>query len=113
MYLLLLAYSVKQSPFSEANQFSAGQEIPRILWNPNVPSHLHLSLPGGLFPSDFPTETLNTPLLSPIRSAFPTHYNSRFYHPNSIGLRVQIIKPLINTHIHTVYVCMYVCNVMG
>ena len=25
-----------QSPFSEANRFSASQEIPRILWNPKV-----------------------------------------------------------------------------
>jgi hypothetical protein len=28
-----------------------------------LPSHLRLGLPGGLFPSGFPTRTLNTPLL--------------------------------------------------
>jgi hypothetical protein len=27
---------MEQSPSWEANQFSAGQEIPRILWNPKV-----------------------------------------------------------------------------
>jgi hypothetical protein len=37
-YLLtyLLTYSTEQSPFWEANRFSASQEIPRILWNPKV-----------------------------------------------------------------------------
>jgi hypothetical protein len=37
-YLLtyLNTYSMDQSPFSEANRFSASQEIPRILWNPKV-----------------------------------------------------------------------------
>jgi len=27
---------MEQSPYSEANRFSASQEIPHILWNPNV-----------------------------------------------------------------------------
>jgi len=32
----MLTYSMVQSPSWEANWFAASQEIPRILWNPNV-----------------------------------------------------------------------------
>ena len=36
-------------------------------------SHLCLGLPSGLFISGFPTKTLNTPLLFPIRATCPDH----------------------------------------
>jgi len=102
----LFTYFMEQSPW-ESNRFSASQEFPRSLCNPNVhyrihkcpplvpilsqldpthtptsplpedpsilSSHLLLVLPNGLFPSDFPTKTLYTPLLSPIRATCPAH----------------------------------------
>jgi len=32
---------MEQSPFWEANRFAVSQEIPRILWNPNVHYRIH------------------------------------------------------------------------
>jgi len=40
----LLIYSMEQSPFWEANRFSASQEIPRILWTPKVHYRSHKCL---------------------------------------------------------------------
>ena len=41
----LLTYSMEQSPFWEANQFAANQEISHILWNPKVHCHIHKCMP--------------------------------------------------------------------
>ena len=55
-----------------------------------IPSHLRLGLPSGLFPSDFPTKTLYTPLLSPIRATWPSpSHSSRVHHTKNTGWGVQ------------------------
>jgi hypothetical protein len=47
----LNTYSMEQSPFWEANRFSASQEIPRILWNPKVYYRVSNSPPPVPIPS--------------------------------------------------------------
>ena len=46
-----LTYSIQQSPYWEANWFSASQEIPRILWNQKVYYRIHTCPPTVSFPS--------------------------------------------------------------
>jgi len=87
----LLTHSMEQSPSWEAIQFSASQEILRILGNPKIhyrihkcpphptswrpililSSHLRLCLSSVLFPSGIPYQNLYTTLFSPIRATCP------------------------------------------
>ena len=44
-------------------------------------------LPNGVFPSDFPTNTLPAPFLSLLLFTFPTSHSSLFGHPKLLILR--------------------------
>ena len=62
----LLTYSMEQSPSSEANRFSAGQEIPLVLWNTQLHYRIHK------FPPPIPI--LSQP--DPIRTPHPISWKS-------------------------------------
>ena len=61
-------------PYPEPAQSSPYPHIPLPERSISILSpHLRLGLPSGLFTSGFPTQTLYTPLLSPIRTTCPDH----------------------------------------
>ena len=127
MAVNVLSYSMEQSPYWEANRFSASQGIPRILWNLKIhyrnhkclqpvpiqsqldPVHnpkahflkIHFNIilpstPGSPKWSLFLRFLHQHPVyVSPLHDTrympHPSH-SSRFYHPNNIGWREQIIK---------------------
>jgi len=80
-YLLtyLRTHSMEQSPFWEANRFSASEAIPRILWKPKAHYRLykcppHLLLLSQINPVHDPTSCLlmiRLNIILPSTSAFP------------------------------------------
>ena len=114
------------SPSWEANQFSASQEIPHILWNPKVHYciqnspppvsilsqldpvhtpishflmiHLNIILPSTPGSAKW-SLSLYTPLLSPLRATCPAHLILVNCHPKHTGSGVQIIKFLMYAQI--------------
>jgi hypothetical protein len=66
--------SARHLSLSWANSIQSPQPPPTY-WRSILilSSNLRLGLPNGLFPSGFPTNTLCTPLFSPIRATCPAH----------------------------------------
>ena len=102
-YLLiyLLTYSIEQSPPWEANRPTVSQQIPRIIWNPNVHYRIHNSRPPVLIQSQI--NPVHTPtshflkiypnIIHPSTTGFPKlSLSFRFPHQNPV-----YISPLPHT----------------
>ena len=66
-----------------------------------LPSHLLLCLPSGLFPSDFPTKTLYTPLLSPIRATCRGYLLFDFITPTILGEEYRSLSFSLCSFLHS------------
>ena len=66
--------TARQLPLSRASSIQSMLSHPTS-WRSILilSSHLRLGLPSVFFPIGFPTKTLNTPLLSPLRATCPAH----------------------------------------
>ena len=64
-------------------------------------SHLSLGLPSGLFPQGFPTKTLYTPLLSPMRATCPAHTILDFIARTILGEEYRSLSSSVYGFLHS------------
>ena len=91
--IIYFAFSIQQSPSREANRFSASQEIPRILWNPQgslphsqVPATCPYPEPARSNPyPNIPLPKIHLNIILPSTSGFPQwSFSLRFRHQNPV-----------------------------
>jgi len=83
LLIYLLTYSMEQSPSYEPNQFSASQEIPRILRNPAVHYCIYKC------PPPVPILSQLDPVHTPILHFLKIHLKSNLYLANSLAVVVR------------------------